>query len=296
MRLDEQREILVFIAIAFALSIALSLFIGLTGGPRSAWIGLGYASMLIPAIAAFTTNAVTHDERGPIGFDHFPLRYLPAALLLMPLVMHAAMLPVAAAEGGLHWQDWLTQSADGLYHPPATRGWGALTPLGLGVHIAVNAIAGMMVASGFAFFEEIGWRGWLLPRLLERTGPQRAVAVCSAIWAVWHVPYALSGIQHVEGVSIGWLALIVPAGIFGSGLVIGWLWLRTGSIWITAIAHGALNNWGQYAFKFLADVSPSSELAALSAGSLALIVVGAVLIAQSQTAHSPATFSRPRRQ
>ena len=156
MRFDEQREILVFVAIAFALSIALSFFIGLTGGPHSAWIGLGYASMLIPAIAAFTTNTLTHDERGPIGFDHFPLRYLPAALLLMPLVMHAAMLPVAAAEGGLHWQDWLTQSADGLYYPPATRGWGALTPAGLGVHIAVNAIAGMMVASGFALFEEIG--------------------------------------------------------------------------------------------------------------------------------------------
>jgi len=296
MRLNQRREILVFVAIAFTLSIALSLFIGLTGGYRSAWIGLGYASMLIPAVAAFATNAVTHDERGPIGFDRFPLRYLPAALLLMPLVMHAAMIPATAASGELHWQDWLTRSADGLYHTPATRGWGALTPAGLGARIAINAIAGVVVVSGFALFEEIGWRGWLLPRLTERTGPRRAAAICSAIWALWHVPYGLSGIQHVEGVSVGWVALIVPAGIFGSGLVIGWLWLRTESIWIVAIAHGALNNWGQYAFKFLSGISPARELTALSAGSLALIAVGAALIARSQTAHSPAMSSRRPRQ
>jgi membrane protease YdiL (CAAX protease family) len=32
-----------------------------------------------------------------------------------------------------------------------------------------------------------------------------------------------------------------------AGLIIGWLWLRTESIWLAAIAHGAMNNWGQYA-------------------------------------------------
>ena len=48
---EAKRAVLVFIAIAYALSIALSLLIGLTGGYRSQWIGLGYVSMLLPAVS-----------------------------------------------------------------------------------------------------------------------------------------------------------------------------------------------------------------------------------------------------
>jgi hypothetical protein len=47
------------------------------------------------------------------------------------------------------------------------------------------------------------------------------------------------------------LALTVPVGIFAAGLVIDWLWLKTESIRIVSLAHGALNNWGQYAFKYM---------------------------------------------
>jgi membrane protease YdiL (CAAX protease family) len=273
-----EQPILVFIAIAYAQSLALSLVIGLTGGYRSRWIGLGYLSMLIPAISALVANAAMRDQQWPMGWDHFPLGYLPLALFMMPFVLHAAMLPAAAAMGRLHWQNWLTASADGLYHAPLALGWRVLTPLGLAVRIAVNAVAGMMVVSVLALFEEIGWRGWLLPRLVERTNIRRAVVISSVIWAVWHIPYALPGIQHLDGVPPGWTALVAPAGIFGSGLVIGWLWLRTESIWITAIAHGALNHWGQYAFKFVCGEGQPSDVLVLGSGGLALIAAGTILL------------------
>jgi membrane protease YdiL (CAAX protease family) len=65
-------------------------------------------------------------------------------------------------------------------------------------------------------------------------------------------------------------------------LIIGWLWLRTKSIWLVTLAHGALNNWGQYAFKYMKDsVTPdavSSDLAVLRAGLVALLVVGVFLL------------------
>jgi membrane protease YdiL (CAAX protease family) len=138
----------------------------------------------------------------------------------------------------------MTPGADGLYHTPAARGWGVLTPAGLAVRIAVNAMAGITVVSILSLFEEIGWRGWLLPQLIGLTSERRAVVISSMIWATWHVPYALTGIHRLDGVLAGWTALVVPLGMFGSGLVIGWLWLRTKSLWIAASAHGALNNWG----------------------------------------------------
>lgn len=273
-----QRPILVFLSIAYALSISLSLLIGLTGGNRSRWVALGYLSMLIPAVSVLATKMVVRDAQRTVGWNRLPFRYLPAALFLMPAVLHAAMLPAAAALDRVHWHAWLTPGADGLYHTPADRGWGVLTPAGLAARMGVNAVAGLTVVSILALFEEIGWRAWLLPQLIERTGRRSAVVICSIVWAVWHIPYALSGILNLEGVPLGWTVLITPLGIFGSGLVIGWLWLRTKSIWIAAVSHGALNNWGQYAFKFMSGEGQPRDGLVLACGSLALIAVGAALL------------------
>jgi hypothetical protein len=96
---------LVFVAMAYPQSLALSLVTGVTGGYESRWIGLGYLSMLIPAISAQIAKADTREEQGSVGRRAFPLRYLPLALFLMPFVMHAAMLPVAAALGRLQRAD-----------------------------------------------------------------------------------------------------------------------------------------------------------------------------------------------
>jgi membrane protease YdiL (CAAX protease family) len=203
---------------------------------------------------------------------------MPLALLLLPVVIHAAVLPVTAAyEGRLPWEDWLTPQSDGLYHTPAQRGWGALTFGGLVGRIFINAVVGVTIVSILAFFEEVGWRAWLLPRLVERMGSRLAVVVTSVIWAVWHVPFGLSGIQHIDGVSTVALALTLPFWIFAVGLVIGWLWLKTESIWIVSLAHVALNNWGQYALKYLQFVrAPDSVVG--GAGALAVLILGTLLL------------------
>jgi len=101
--------------------------------------------MLISAASALFTNVMMREQQRPVGWVHFPGRYLPAALFLMPAVMHAAMLPTAAAMGRLQWQHWLKPGTDGLYHSPASRGWGVLTAAGLAQHIAINAIVGMII-------------------------------------------------------------------------------------------------------------------------------------------------------
>jgi membrane protease YdiL (CAAX protease family) len=208
------------------------------------------------------------------------MRYLAVALFLIPAVLHAVMLPaMAALGGGLRWQEWLTPHADGLYHAPASRGWGTLTAQGLAGHIVVNAIVGLLMVSFLAVFEEIGWRAWLLPRLADRLGFRLGTVFTSFIWAIWHVPFQLSGIQHIDGISPVNLALSIPFGIMATGLILGWLWCRTGSIWLVAIAHGSANNWGQYAFKYMQDAgAPDREMMAVNLGSLALFIVGAILL------------------
>jgi membrane protease YdiL (CAAX protease family) len=168
----------------------------------------------------------------------------------MPAVLHLTMLlAMAFMEAGLQWQDWLYRGADGLYHTPPSRGWGDLTTAGLIAHVAINAFVGLAIVSFMALFEEIGWRAWLLPRLNDRFGARWAILTVAMIWALWHVPFELSGILHIEGVSPAKLALVVPPGTMAAALILGWLWIRTESVWLVAIGHGALNNWGQYALQ-----------------------------------------------
>jgi uncharacterized protein len=278
-----------FVAVAYALSVGLSLVIGFTGGHHSRLAGLGVLSMFLPSIAVFIVRAATGE--GPrIDWDRLPLKYLPLALFLGPAVLHAAMLSVTLMTvGHLPWQDWLTPQADGLFHSSAARGWGVVTPGGLVIRIAVNALIGLVVVSALAVFEEIGWRAWLLPRLADRLGARRAIVLTAIVWALWHVPFQLSGVQHVDGISPARLALVVPLGTFAAGLILGWLWTRTESIWIVALGHGALNNWGQYAFKYMTDFTSPDPSALLVAGDLALLIVGSLLLAfgLSSKAQSP---------
>jgi membrane protease YdiL (CAAX protease family) len=172
----------------------------------------------------------------------------------------------------------LHSRADNLYHTPDELGWGALTFGELATRIAANAIVGLVLVSILACFEEIGWRAWLLHRLMDRIGVRGAVIASSAIWALWHVPFALAGIQHLDGVSPATTALLMPIGIVASGLILGWLWVRTRSFWIVALAHGALNDWGQYAFKYMHDFRVRDQIIVLAAGSLALLVTGSLLV------------------
>ncbi|HCN83200.1 MAG TPA: hypothetical protein DIT07_06190 [Sphingobacteriaceae bacterium] len=272
------KPILVYLGIAYALSIALSIVIGSTGGQTSPLIGFGIISMLIPAFAVVILSS-TMNEGSLVKWNVFPLKYLPLALLLIPVVMHVVMLSMTIIlEGKLSWQSWLNPGADGLYHTPAEKGWGVLTESGLIIHLITNAIIGLIMVSIMAFFEEIGWRGWLQPRLTERLGARRGIILTSVIWALWHVPFVFSGILRMDGVNTLTTAVIAPFGTFIVGLIIGWLWLRTKSIWIVSIAHGALNNWGQYAFKYMNDFTVADPAVVMVSGSLALLLIAIFLL------------------
>lgn len=74
-------------------------------------------------------------------------------------------------------------------------------------------------------------------------------------------------------------ALWVTAGVAASGLIIGWLWVRTESIWLAAIAHGAFNNWGQISFKYMKDVTVPDPVLVAGEAMIGVSLVAILLLA-----------------
>ncbi len=85
------------------------------------------------------------------------------------------------------------------------------------------AVSGLLVVLVGPFAEEVFFRGFVLSGLVRRWGPVTGLLVSAAIF----------GIAHAS------VAILIP--IFVAGLLIGWLYQRTGSLWSCVWVHGAQN-------------------------------------------------------
>lgn len=102
-----------------------------------------------------------------------------------------------------------------------------------------KAASAIVVAVFISLGEEIGWRGYALPRLASRYGKVVGSALLGVIWALWHIPMFL-GVD----VPIHTFPLML-AYFVGASVVFSWLYFRTGgSLLVVVLAHvGAhLNN------------------------------------------------------
>lgn len=283
-RLETLQPVITFLGITFGLSIILSMIVGVTGGGNSRLFNLALIAFFFPAIAVLIMTLRFKERIPDPGWNRFSLPWLLAALFVIPLAIHVVALPVTALLNNfkLPWLEWLTPAADGLYHTSAEINWGVLTTGGLIGRLFLNAITGLLIVAVLAFFEEIGWRAWMLPRLVDHFGLREGVFISSLIWALWHVPFVFGSIQHIEGVPPPIMLVLYPLGLLGAGCVLGWLWLRCGSIWIVCLGHGALNNWGQFAFKYMTDSTKTTgineNIVLLATVNLTLLVVGLVIL------------------
>ncbi|MBM2618554.1 CPBP family intramembrane metalloprotease [Actinoplanes sp. LDG1-06] len=85
-----------------------------------------------------------------------------------------------------------------------------------------------------AFAEEIGWRGYLQPRL-------RSSLVIGVVWIAWHLPYILlTPDYHADGNRVLVLGLFAGS-VLAFSVLFGKLRERTGSVWPAVLAHFAHN-------------------------------------------------------
>jgi len=105
-------------------------------------------------------------------------------------------------------------------------------------NIATTATAYSLVAMILGAGEELGWRGYLQGRLIERFGLSRGVIVLGLLWSFWHLPLLLAGYNYPEHPVLGALVLS-PLLLVAASFFMAWLTMRTQSFWPAALAHGA---------------------------------------------------------
>jgi membrane protease YdiL (CAAX protease family) len=111
-----------------------------------------------------------------------------------------------------------------------------LTPI-----LVVSALAGALLATPLFFGEEFGWRGYLQLRVANGR-PLLAAVVTGLIWGVYHYPVILAGFEGFENTSLG--LIIFPVTTVLLSIIFGWLCAKTGSVWVTCLAHSATNGVG----------------------------------------------------
>ena len=271
------KDLRIFLILVFAACCLASVIVYVTGAKDSPYIQLcGLAVMFAPALSAVLAAKLTSRKLGTLGWRRFPVKEIVfgvAAVVLMSwLVM---LLGLYFFTGNISLIPGLNPDASGLLHPLKEMKIGEILTVGdFWLKVGTKLLIGLAIVSIFTAGEEVGWRGYMLPRLEKSFGTRKGLILSAVIWAAWHIPYAISGIHHVPGVPAWIILLIAPIGHVGVGLFIGVLTIKTRSIWVPILAHGAMNNWSQFPFRWFIDLKDSDNLVLLTSQHLGFVLLG----------------------
>ena len=219
-RRTARRGLAIYFAIVVVLSAAIEGF--LIANPQLN--GLIALLMFVPTVASVAARLILKEGFADVSFRFGGRRGLGAVGI-------ASVFPVAVGlvAYGTAWVSGLA-------------GFGGLPSASFIVPFAVGMVVGLFLAAG----EELGWRGYMLTRLID-AGVPRPVFASGLIWALWHVPLVLGGV-YAAGPSPVLSAGLIVVSITLFGYVIARLRLGTGSVWPAVVLHAAWNRVIQQLF------------------------------------------------
>lgn len=213
-------ELPAFFALTFLITFG-GWYLARVTAPGSPGLGtlLEFIALWGPALAAILTTAFGRGLAGlgalfrSLFHARIPARWYLLiflgwpALMILAAFLHAFLTRQAIQ---FQWGSWTNVS-----------GWLIQAPL-----------------LGFWACEELGWRGFALPRLLQRWNALAASAILGVIWALWHLPYFLGFL----GVDMGFPFYSFVIFTVSVSILMTWIFNHTGgSVFAATIFHFWIN-------------------------------------------------------
>ena len=148
--------------------------------------------------------------RWRVGLQWYVLATLGIAALALGARLSASTLHLADLDPRGHWMSWLVIGVSAFWTDPG--------PLG----------------------EELGWRGFALPRLEQRMSGRSAALLLGVVWGVWHLPaFFIPGLPQNSFPLWAFMVTIVSLAV----LVVWFVNNAGGSVIIAILAHWAGNRF-----------------------------------------------------
>jgi len=248
----DTRRIILFVVFAFGIAWTTGLIIYLNGGlTNSLQIAPGISLALVlmatvymwaPALGNILTRLITREGWKDMGLHpnfkkswRFWLAgwFLPVAMTLPGAALFFALFPQYFDASLLYVRHLMATSPTAASMTPWTL---------MIIQIAQAVLIAPILNSIATFGEEFGWRAYLLPKLMP-LGGRKAMLLIGLIWGIWHWPVIFMGYEYgFNYPGYPWAGPLLFIWItFGLGIFLGWLTLRSKSIWPAVIGHGAIN-------------------------------------------------------
>lgn len=233
-----RRSLLLFFALIAAFALMAESAIVAFGFTRN----LVAALMWSVALAAILTLKITGQPLASLGWSWGPAKHHLIALLL-PIGYGGVAYGVAGAFGLARFP-----TAEGAREIVLSEKLQALcAPWGLLAALSLIATAGLVRSMDNALGEEIGWRGFLTPRLTAAAGFVPATLLTGTIWALWHMPILVFSTYNGGGDIAFEMASFAVTVLSMSG-VFAWLRLDSRSLWPAATLHASHDLFIQVVF------------------------------------------------
>ncbi len=246
----DRRRIYIFLAIAYGLSIIVAVVVFLGGGiyiqiplrvrPGATLVLIGL--MLVPAIASIATRLLTREGWSDMllrprfrgGWPYYLAGWIAPALAIVVGGVIFYMLFPAQFDPSMSY----SRQAFGTELTPDT------TPGSIFLNWLLVAAVATLPTLPIMLGEELGWRGYLLPKLMP-LGGRKAVLLIGVIHGAWHWPLFPMGYNYGFdrlGLPMVAAALVYLVYVICLSTFFAWVTLRSGSVWPAALAHGTNNN------------------------------------------------------
>lgn len=242
-----------FVLLAFGLSwIPWLTLLATTGDPfadpasTALYVSGGFGPTLAGVIAAVVSRGRAGLRRLGSDLTRWRLgRWYLILLLPLPVVVLAVVFTATVGEAG----------------------WELASPGHLMV-IPVALLGGLLLGG----LEEIGWRGYLQPRLQDRIPALTANIIIGLVWALWHAPlFFLESTSHASFSPL-WFTIHAVA----LSVIMAWIYNATGGSLLLVVAfHGAVNGWYDWV---IAGLAPDAVVGFLKPAGVLLALVAAWLV------------------